>query len=85
MARGEDTGNHPGRKVGRDDLYATMRSIVSSPQDAVAAGLVDPTSKGDMDGMHGPQCNNCGSYNTDASSNNGHDCYDCGHTSEEGY
>jgi hypothetical protein len=77
MARGEDTGHHPGRKVGRDDLYATMRSIVSSPQDAVAAGLVDPTSKGDMDGLHGPRCRQCGSYNTEESTG-ATSCYDCG-------
>jgi hypothetical protein len=52
-----------------------------SPQGAVAAGMVTPTSKAAMDGMHGPSCNNCGSYNTDVSSAGGHDCYDCGHTS----
>lgn len=66
MARGQDTGNHPGRKVGRD---------------VFSGAEVTPTSIADMNGFEGPQCNNCGSYNTDAAGDGGHDCYDCGHTS----
>ena len=52
-----------------------------NPQEAVEAGVVNPTSKSDMGGFEGPQCHNCGSYNTDVASDDGHDCYDCGHTS----
>jgi hypothetical protein len=74
MARGEDTGHHPGRRVGRENFM--------SPQEQAAAGLADPTTRSDMNGFAGPKCHNCGSYNTDISKFDGnHDCYDCGHTS----
>jgi hypothetical protein len=66
MARGKDTGDHPGRKVGRDTF---------------SGAPVTPTSRSEMGGFEGPRCNNCGSYNTEESSAGGHDCYDCGHTS----
>ena len=73
MARGQDTGNHPNRKVNRENFM--------SPQEQTAAGLSNPTSRSDMNGFAGPKCYNCGSYNTDVAGDGGHDCYDCGHSS----
>lgn len=91
MSHGENTNNHPNRSGGRAAYYANLLGIGPSgvpdvgppntPQAAMASGLINPTSAAEMDGFEGPKCNNCGSYNTEESSAGGHDCYDCGHTS----
>lgn len=48
MARGEDTSDHPGRRVGRSDLENTLRSILVAPFEAHASFTGHPENEGPL-------------------------------------
>lgn len=48
MARGEDTSDHPGRRVGRSDLENTLRSILVAPFEPHASFTGHPENEGPL-------------------------------------